>query len=631
MHYFFKKHYFLSILLFLSFSYLGFELLYTYFATLGVDEFWFAHWVYRYKEAIPYRDFSPYKTVLGYYVLLAPVMTGHAIANNVLEPLFFTKNTLALLNTFLFFISAYWLKKFFNPIAVLATMAFFMFAEFILTYSTNIRVDFLAYWFCLFSILLLLDKKPISAGIFLAIGFLISQKALWYIVASNAALGLSWLFFERKLKDFFIILYFNIALVALILAYIVLWASLSSLHAVLYSMFYEASILYQLDWYDSARLLFWKTILLFNPLPFLLWPLTVLSLFITFPKDSYKLRFFCVTYASIIMLCLIPYKQIFPYYTLTALPAFLLMYAAFFSWQYFLLQKHSAIKLIFVNTFTLWGLLFAYFAGILAINYYFQLPSPYLFISFIPLAFGMYVTKLPLRIPHSALPSMIWLSILFFGLIYPFSTVLSYLPVKNGNYQKATLALADVLLKDNSDYLAGIELFYNKNQPIAGMKHLGGPAIAYLYSPTPKLRRGMLSSLYYSPDASIENVITSIQHSSVKFFINNYRMEALPPAIKRYLSGEYQHFWGGIYLYAPTILAGKNIHNVKFSGNYKVESLDSIKVDGLEVKAASIIELDKGMHDFSSLRGFRLKLIPVGMTELLDARFEKDEWVRMLG
>src|SRR5579862_9282386 len=94
--------------------YLGFQLFYTYFATLGVDEFWFSHRIYQYKNGVPYRDFAPYKTVLGYYLLLFPMTLSHEL----LTPLFYTKNALALLNSLLFFISAIWLKRIFPKPAV---------------------------------------------------------------------------------------------------------------------------------------------------------------------------------------------------------------------------------------------------------------------------------------------------------------------------------------------------------------------------------------------------------------------------------------------------------------------------------------------------------------------------------
>lgn len=630
-----KKQYFIIGSFLLCILYLGFQLFYTYFATMGVDEFWFAHWIYRYKDGIPYRDFPPYKTVLGYYLLLIPMMISQAISQIIFAPLFYIKNSIAFANAFLFFCSAFWLKKYFPKSAALGSLALLICAEFVLTYSTNIRVDFLAYWFCLFSALCLLEKRFIFAGILIGLGFLTSQKALWYIVASNTALGLCWILFNRDWKHFRAILFFNFSFLFCIAIYIVFWSCFSSLKTVLYNMFYEAYIMYQVDWYGPTRKLFWTITISQNPLPFLLWPLSLISLFVIPQKDHlYQLRVFCVTYGTIIMLCLIPYKQVFPYYMLTAVPAFLLLYAAFFAWLKAMINSRHNFKFVLIGKNGIWIFLILYCIGILSLIVLFDLTFSYAQISIFALFLGIYLTQLPRQIfiaIQDIIPTMGLIILIFIGFIYPLSIFATTVPFRDGNYQKSVLRLVNSLLKDNTDYVAGIELLYNKNQPIKGMRHLGAFMIEYLRHPTEKIRPALLESLYMTPNVTAEKVIKEINVSSVKFFVNNYRMMALPPIIKDYLKSQYEHYWGSVYLYAPIIQNNIHTSHIKFSGNYLLESQAPVFINGKKIIPNTKIKLVSGNHIFSADQAFRLKLLPEQTQDLLDKKYENDEWMKMLG
>lgn len=626
-----KKHTFILGIILLCLCYLGFQLFYTDFAILSVDEFWFAHWVHRYANGIPYRDFSPYKTVLGYYLLLIPM----SLSKTAFAPLFLTKNTLAILNTTVFFLCSLWLRKFFPKLAIVTCLALLLCSEFVLSYSTNIRVDLLAYWFCLISVMLLLEKRLILAGLILALGFLTSQKALWYMIASDAALGLSWLCFQRDKSTFRAIVFFNLTILFTVLAYIAFWSYFSSIKTVLHSMFYEAYVMYQLDWYDAARKGFWTVTTTYNPLLFLIWPLTLLSLIVTPQTDPlYRLRFFCVIFAAVIMLCLIPFKQIFPYYMVTTIPAFLLAYTAFFAWLYDLFRHPSEIKIKFIGKTGVWVFLFCYFFALLEACSFFSFPPFYGLICFIPLLLGIYVTQLPQSISAAirfSFPSLILLTGLFIGFIYPLIifTVFS-LPDREGDYQRNMLKLSNLLLQDGSDYVAGIELFYQKNQPIPGMQHLDGPAINYLYHPSKKLLPVMMDSLYHTP-ATTDQVIASLQHSQVKLYVNNYRINALPISIRHYLSTQYEHFWGSIYLYAPSFTTGQHTQEMKFSGQYQIESSTPILINGKKFQPNSIIKLNQGKFHYHAAKAFRLRLIPSFIHNPLDKEFQKDDWEKMLG
>jgi hypothetical protein len=217
-------------------------------------------------------------------------------------------------------------------------------------------------------------------------------------------------------------------------------------------------------------------------------------------------------------------------------------------------------------------------------------------------------------------------------LVYPFGLLPAKLVYLDGSYQQAHVQVIDALLEDGSDYVAGVDLIYNKNQPIAGLRHLMGPAIAYLYAPTPKLRTVMLPALYEDPNATIATVVSALKKSTVKFYVNNYRMHALPHEIRFYLNSQYEHWWGSIYLYAPYI--EKNTQNIalKFSGNYLIESHsdEPIKLNNQTYFSGALVTLQKGNILSSANSDYRLKLIPNAMPLMLDSQFNKDNWGRVI-
>lgn len=612
--------------------YLGFEFFFNTYAMISVDEFWFAHSIYKFKTSLPYRDFAPYKTVLGYYTLLMPMLLSHG----TIKSLIFTKNAIALLNTIILFGSSCWLSKFFSRASILASLAILIFSETALFYSSNLRVDLLSYWFCFFSLLFLLENRFIFAGLLIGLGFITSPKAIWYIFASNGALAIYCLVYKRNLKALVNIIRFNFASLCTLAAYIIFWSWIADWNTVINSVFREAAAMYQLDWYDSSRKLFWSLIVLFNPLLFLLWPLTLISLFVTYEHDrNYQRRFFIVCYSFIILLCLLSYQQVFPYYMQVTLPIFIVLYTAFFSWLFDIFTGHPAVKIIVTNKGLWLGLLF-YISAIICTFIKLKLPEAYLLICLIPLLLGTYL------IHHATIHeqlcslffTLIIITMIFIGGIYPLMLFIIKVINVDGCYQKANIQAINRLLKDGSDYVAGIELIYNKSQPIAGLRHLMGPAIDFLTSPNEKLRSVMLASLYEDPTATTASVIAALKKSPIKFYVNNYRMMALPENIQTYLHSEYEHFWGSIYLYAPQIHAGKHDIMLKFSGKYSIESPSSNRVmlNGKTHTINSTFYLEQGQYTSVAKKKYRLKLNPDYdyVTQFLDLKYEEDDWQKII-
>lgn len=616
--------YFFIILGVLSLSYLGFECFFNHYAMISVDEFWFAHRIYQYKEGLPYRDFAPYKTILGYYLLL-PIML---LSDGIMQTLLALKDYLAVLNALIIFGASVWLSRFFSRAGILASVALLFASDIALSYSTNIRVDLLGYWFGLFSLLCLLEKRYISAGLLIGLGFITTQKVAWYLLASNGALALYYLFLDRHTNTILRIVQFNFFAFLIIAIYLVIWSTVTSTQLVIGSVFREAEAMYHLNWYDHARYLFWSLTLIQNAVLFLLWPFTAISLFITYPTDTrYKERFLITTYALIILLCLIPYKQVFPYYMQVTLPVFLVLYAAFFSWLFGLLTTQAPLQLRAASPI-LSVFIFCYLALLILTITSFQLPSIYLLLGILPCSlFFLIQIKQAFTLIHLYLIS---LTLFFIGALYPLAIMSIKMPHLNSAYQKANMQAINTLLQDGSEYVAGIELIYNKDQHVPGMRHLMGPAIDYLSHPKPALRRVMLASLYEDPNATIVSAISAMQSLPVKFYVNNYRMMALSPRLKQFLHKQYAHWWGSIYLYAPTISSGRRTMNLVFSGRYFIQAPKGthILLNGRAYAAGTFTDLPANRYLSIAPASYRLRWVPSNLS--VDPKFKQDAWWKMV-
>ena len=612
----------------ISLCYIVYEFFFNSYTMITVDEFWFAHRTYQYKSGLPYKDFSPYKTVLGYYLLLVPMLFSHGI----LQTLIAIKNAVAIFNAFILLIASLWLTRMFKTQAVIASLVLIMLSDIVLSFSTNIRVDLIAYWFCLFSMLSLLNKRYLIAGIFMGLGFCTSQKAIWYLFACNMALFFTPLLTRKKISQSFLSLFeLNASTILVIMIYIISWSFTTNTHAVIHNIFSDASAMYQLNWYDHARYQFWKLTLALNPVLFLLSPLTLLSLCITHENDTrYELRVFATLCASTILCCLIPYKQPFPYYMQVTIPAFIVLYAAFFDW---LLQLKNASDFHLLLPKPLFMIALILYVDMYCFTlFFFDLPRAYLLFLTAPVAFVLLIyyprSKNAKSIVTALLPATI-ICMMFYALILIANKTVNL----NGRYQKYNIELMQTLLKDHTDYVAGIELLYNQNQPIAGMRHLMGPAVDYLYQPTKELRAVMLPSLYEDPNATQQSVVEAFQQSKVKLLVNNYRLSALPKTIREYLKNNYEHFWGSIYLYAPFIKQDQVHFHITFDGHYLMSQTNTkalVFINHKKIKNNSVIFLKAGDYQLLSQTSFRLKLQPDLSGMKLNTQYENDDWVRFL-
>ncbi len=228
-----------------------------------------------------------------------------------------------------------------------------------------------------------------------------------------------------------------------------------------------------------------------------------------------------------------------------------------------------------------------------------------------------------------ALFTLILLVTFLCGIVFPLAKMITALPAQSGYYQQSMLHLTNALLQEGGEFLAGIPLFYNRNQTIPGMIHLMGPAIDYLYKPTEKLRPVMQMSALNLIPTTPDKIIQSLAKSKVKLYVNNYRMDGLPSKIKNYLASQYEHFWGSVYVYAPTFTASQKRIEIKFSGKYKLESKAAVMIDNKKIAAGNLLQLTEGAHKVTTKTAYRLKWVPENVEFFLDPRCQADTWERM--
>jgi|GEM_PF-1631552 len=618
--------FFLYSVLLVSAGYLIFEYFFIPYAALSADEFVFARHIYEYTFNLPYRDFPPYKTVLGYYLLSLPLFFFHSL----LQPLFYIKGEIALINAGFIILCSLWATRFFDRKAVLFALLAVLANHTFLIYSADLRVDMLTSWLCLLMALCVLNHYFRLGGILFGIAFLVSQKALWYLVAIDGAMLICWLCNRSSSFSLRTLLIFNVTAVMPIALYVLGWSLIVGPSEVLYSLFYEAYIQAGIDWFIHIYLMCWEIALKRGPLLFLLWPLAFICLFEKSAEPSQlDRRLFLVSFASIALILFINYKQPFPYNFVLTVPAFFLLYAEFMTW--FFMQKkvasgdpaRSTLSLYFIYLMAFYIFWISVIIILFALN-----PINYL-IALVPLLMSilLFLEKKTIRLSCFYVITIIMVAV---GIVYPFYRSLVTSIHLNGNYQKKMIYLTASLLEKNEDYVGGVPFLYQKDQPIEGLKNLIGPALDYLYDPTKQLEPLLLPSLYLVP-TTVKKVIDDFERKPVKVVINNYRILTLPSELSEYIHKHYQHFYGSLYLYAPEITPDQLTFHLKFTGRYRIESAAKkpIIIDGKRRHPGQTIQLKEGDHLTDAARSYRLQLVPE-VARPVDPIGNKDNWLRMI-
>lgn len=168
----------------LAVGYFLIECLYCVTLPLVMDEFANAKHIARVFESVPYRDYAPYKGILG-YLIQAPALLW---VDDPWWSLIFVKiETAGIVALCLFFLGR-WLCRRFGSGPAIAALALLVTHSTFLERSADLRVDMLSSLAGTALLVALLEKRIILAGVLGAVSVLMTQKAVFFPLAGGAAL-----------------------------------------------------------------------------------------------------------------------------------------------------------------------------------------------------------------------------------------------------------------------------------------------------------------------------------------------------------------------------------------------------------------------------------------------------------
>ncbi len=291
---------------------------------LVMDEFQGAAAVDRLADELPYRDFRPYKTVLGYYLQLPFLALGGDVWSSILA----AKAAMLGLNALAIGAAAWWLRRRHRPAAVLlATLALVLMSTF-LERSAELRVDMSTAWLGLASLAFVLAGRAWPAGVLVGLSFLVSQKGVYFGVAGGAVFAWQWLAGSRDRAGFGRCLAYGSGGLAVLAAYTLLWTSLASWSALVEATFFSHGgiafgKLYSLDQ-------FWLQTMRRNPW---FWGAAALALGGIFARrgagDEGARERALGLYAAVLWALCLWHKQPWPYFFVLLIPTLWVLLVAF--------------------------------------------------------------------------------------------------------------------------------------------------------------------------------------------------------------------------------------------------------------------------------------------------------------
>jgi hypothetical protein len=309
----------------LAFGYLFLQSLYIAHNPLVMDEFDGAAEAHQLRRAVPYRDYVPYKTVLGYYIQLPAV----AIGPNVWDSLMIAKGEMAAINAVMLLIVGLALARHFRGDAILIALLMGVFLSTFLERSADLRVDMMTGWAGLASLLLLLERRYAAAGAMCALSFLISQKGALYFVAANAAI-LIWFVLQRSGRDLLRNgARFNVAWAAIIGAYIAFWSMFASWRKVITVTFFGHVAETAVATLYDIRARYWPQTLVRNPFFWALCIVALIALELRRRRAGAEYTR-AIIYAAVILVLAAWYRQPWPYFFVIVVPPLWVLHAAFF-------------------------------------------------------------------------------------------------------------------------------------------------------------------------------------------------------------------------------------------------------------------------------------------------------------
>jgi hypothetical protein len=295
-------------------GYLTIQIRYITGLPLVMDEFNHAAIVSRLLEEVPYRDYAPYKTVLGLYLLLPPVLAFESVWAAMLA----AKLEIACLTTFVLWAVALRLRHCLAPTAILASLLLLCTQSTFLERASELRVDMLAALMGLVSLAAFLERRSLVAGATAAGAVLMTQKGA-YFVLSLAGASLFQLVHCRSRRHVREILATAAAGTGVVLSYVAFWCVVGDPSNVWHGMVVGPKSIAFDPLYRSLDT-FWTQTLLRNPI---FYGIGVAGLLLFIPRwqsreDAVSVRLW--TYSLILLVLCAWHKQPWPYFFVLLIP-----------------------------------------------------------------------------------------------------------------------------------------------------------------------------------------------------------------------------------------------------------------------------------------------------------------------
>ena len=263
----------LLVLFVLTLFFLALETHYAIHRPLSIDEFNGGRDMARVETSLPYRDYQPYKPVVGYYTQMALLRLAPDTWNGFIT----VRLGMAYLAGSVLFLGALWLRRLFRPAAVCLAYALLIVMTSVVEWGMEVRLDLLTSVVGFVSLLLLLNRRIALAGLVAGFSFLISQKGTMYALAGGVSL-LGCLLIQRDRRYVRDVVAFGACALVPVGVYVLFWSLLVSFPQVCGQLFFQPTQLHALTTKAHFPYLysyFWMETVFRNPLFYIfgLWAL----------------------------------------------------------------------------------------------------------------------------------------------------------------------------------------------------------------------------------------------------------------------------------------------------------------------------------------------------------------------
>lgn len=293
-------------------GYAAIESLYIAHMPLVMDEFQGAYAVHELARGLPYRDFLPYKTVVGYYLQL-PVLE---LVPGLWASMLAVKVEMMIAVVAALAAACAVLRRSIGEGAIVAALAMALAMSDFLERSADLRVDMLTAVFGLLSLLALLRRRDSLAGGLAAVSFLVSQKGAVFVVAGAALLLLNGGPFVGAARS---AARYLLTAAAPLTLYLIGWSCVAPPAVVFRSVMFGPAAVVTSD-AVPIRAHFWLQTMSRNPLFYALALLAVVVL-------ARRARGIAA-YAAIVALLAVAYPQPWPYHFVLLVPTMFVAIAA---------------------------------------------------------------------------------------------------------------------------------------------------------------------------------------------------------------------------------------------------------------------------------------------------------------